>query len=459
MHVKLVKHIFFPALQNIIGRKRIGKSLSQIEKTQWYNSAKIKDMQLEKLQSVIEYAYQRIPYYREKFVQTGIVPSDIRSLSDVTLLPVLQKRDIKENLPLMVDPDFKGKLIKNYTSGSSGHPMSFYEDGRKNADSIAAYLRFLRWYGIDNGAREARFLRLTSEMCQGSKRNLVRKIMLNQIVLPGMGFSERDFEDCFKEMQKFRPRVIFGITSALYMFTQYIVKENKNLENLRPDIIVAWAAPLYPYQRVLMEATFNCPVANLYSTREVGHIAAECPEKSLHINDENLLVEVVNQGKPCRVGEPGNILVTTLNQYPMPFIRYDIGDIAILDEATCSCGRGLGVIRELVGRSGEILTTPGGKKLSPNFWCRMMMSDSVAMYIKQFRVIQKTRSDILIEIVREHGYNEEHTGFLRKIITANIGNDVHLHFNFVENIPSEKSGKYKIVVSELKEPYDREVDL
>ena len=199
-----------------------------------------------------------------------------------------------------------------------------------------------------------------------------------------------------------------------------------------------------------METTFNCPVADLYGTREVGHIAAQCPEGRLHINDEHLLVEVVNSGNPCRAGEQGSILVTTLNQYAMPFIRYDIGDVAILDDAPCSCGRGLGILKEVVGRDGEILTTPSGKILSPNFWCRMMMSDRVAGCIKQFRVIQRTKSDISIQIVRDSGYTDEHTAFLKRLLTSNLGGDMSVHFEFVENIPPEKSGKYRLVVSEAR---------
>ena len=451
MYNQLVKHIFFPLVQHAFGRRQIANTLYQLERAQWYNSAEIKELQLAKLRSLVDYAYRRIPYYRNKFEETGVRPSDINSLEDVGKLPVLQKSDIKENLSLMVAPDFRGKLTKNTTSGSTGHPIVFYEDGRKHMDALTEYLRFLRWYGVDIGAKEARFVRLTSEMCRGNKRNLAAKIFLNRLILPGMAVSERDFEDCFEKMDNFKPRVLFGITSTLFMFTQHALQRKKSLRNIQPDLVVAWAAPLYPYQRNLMEATYNCPVASLYGAREVGHLAAECPEKSFHINEENLLVEVVNSGNPCRAGEQGSILVTTLNHYCMPFIRYDVGDVAILDDASCSCGRGLGILREIVGRSGEILTTPSGKILSPNFWCRMMMSDRVAGCIKQFKVIQKTKADISIQIVRDHGYTDEHTSFLRALLASNLGDDTNIDFEFVESIPPEKSGKYRLVVSELPE--------
>ena len=235
------------------------------------------------------------------------------------------------------------------------------------------------------------------------------------------------------------------------MFTQYILQEKKSLKNIKLDLIIAWAAQLYPHQRELMEATYNCPVADLYGASEVGHIAADCPEKELHINEENLLVEVVNDGVPCRAGEQGSVLVTTLNQYPMPFIRYDIGDIGVLGDEPCSCGRGLGTLKELIGRSGEVLSTPSGKVLVPNFWCRMMRKEEVASYVKQFKVIQKTKSDISIQIVRDHGYTDEHTSFLRALFDSNLGDDINIHFKFVENIPPDKSGKYMLVVSELQD--------
>lgn len=451
MHNKFVRNISYPLLQYMYGRKGVVKALRQLEKTQWYSPSEIRELQLVKLKSLIDYAYERIPYYRKNFEERGLKPSDINSLEDVSKLPVLTKGDIKENLSLMVDPNFRGKLIKNTTSGSTGHPIVFYNDGRKNRDLTAEYLRAIKWFGLDIGVKEGRFSRLTSELSKGNKINLLRKMFLNQLILPGMSLSEEVFEDSFKKLDRFKPKILFGITSALYMFTQYILEKEKSLENINLDLIVAWAAPLYSYQRELMETTYNCPVLNLYGTREVGHIAAECPQKGFHINQENLLVEVVNSGNPTRAGEQGNILVTTLNKYCMPFIRYDIGDVGILDDGVCSCGRGLAMFNDVVGRTGEILITQNGKILSPNFWCRMMMWDTIAGCIKQFKVLQKTKADILIQIIKDNGYTDVHTSYLRKLLADNLGNDTKIDFEFVDIIPPEKSGKYKLVVSELKE--------
>ncbi len=449
MHSKLVKNLFYPLLQYMHGRKGVVKALRQLEKTQWYSPGEIRELQLVKLKSLINYAYERIPYYRKNFEEKGLRVSDINSLEDVAKLPVLTKGDIKENLSSMVDPSFMGKLLKNATSGSTGHPIVFYEDGRKKRDLSAEYLRAIRWFGLDVGAKEARFLVLTTEACKGNKMNLVRKIFLNQLIVPGIGLSEEVFEDSFKKLNSFKPRVLFGITSALYLFTRYILDKEKSLENIKIDLIVAWAAPLYSYQRELMETTYNCPVLNLYGTKEVGHIAAECPQNGFHINQEDLLVEVVNlnSGKPCHPNEQGNILVTTLNQYPMPLIRYDIGDVGILDNGVCPCGRGLALLKDLVGRTGEILTTPSGKKLTPMFWCRIMVS--IAGCITQFKVIQKTKTHILLKIVKDKGYTDEHSNYLRKVLADNLGTDTRLDFEFVDTIPPDKSGKYKLVISEL----------
>lgn len=453
MDRKLVADIFHPLLQHIYGRKGVLKALRELEITQWYSPAEMRELQLAKLKSLVDYAYERIPYYRRRFDERSLRPSDIELLEDVSKLPKLTKADIKENLSSMVDPSFEGKLIKNTSSGSTGHPIVFYEDGEKNRDCVAEYLRAIRWFGLDAGAGEARFSRLTSEVCNGNKMNLLRKILLNQLILPGMGLSEEVFEDSFQKLVRFRPRILFGITSALHMFTQYILEKRKSLENINLDLIVAWAAPLYAHQRELMEATYDCPVLSLYGTREVGHIAAECPQKGFHINQENLLVELVDpiSGNPCRANEPGTVLVTTLNRYCMPFIRYDIGDVGILDDTVCSCGRGLALLKDVVGRTGEILTTQDGKILSPNFWCRMMMSDEVAGSIKQFKVIQKTKGLILIQIVRDRGYTDEHSEYLRKLLADNLGTETKVNFEFVETIPPERSGKYVLVSSELVE--------
>jgi phenylacetate-CoA ligase len=452
MHEVLTKNVLFPLLQYTAGRKHVRRTLSQLEETQWYSRAEVEELQLAKLQSLVGYAYRNIPYYRNRFDELGLEPPDINSLEDVCKLPVLHRSDIKKNLSSMVARNYKGKLLQKSTSGSTGHPIVLYANGEKETDTLTEFLRLEKWHGIDIGAREARFMRTTSEMLQNSRTNRARKLLLNQMILPCVCISEQEFEDIYKKIDRFRPSVMFGVTSALYMFTQYVLRQKKDLSNIKPDLIIAWAAPLYPHQRELMETTYQCPVANLYGTIEVGHIASDCPEKGLHINDENLLVEVTKDGIPCRAGEQGNILVTTLNQYPMPFIRYDIDDIGVLDDAPCSCGRGLHILKELIGRSGEILTTPSGKILSPNFWCRMMLKKEVAQYIQQFKVIQRTDNSISIQIVKDDGYSDEHTSFLRGLFSTNLGDEVNINFEFVESIPPEKSGKYRLVVSELTEP-------
>ena len=125
--------------------------------------------------------------------------------------------------------------------------------------------------------------------------------------------------------------------------------------------------------------------------------------------------------------------------------------MGILDDTVCSCGRGLALLKDVVGRTGEILTTQDGKILSPNFWCRMMMSDEVAGSIKQFKVIQKTKGLILIQIVRDRGYTDEHSEYLRKLLADNLGTETKVNFEFVETIPPERSGKYVLVSSELVE--------
>jgi len=126
MHSRLVKSVFYPLMQYAAGRKHVAKTPSQLESTQWYSPTEIKELQLVKLQALIDYAYQKIPYYRNRFEETGVRPSDISSLEDIGKLPVLRKSDIKENLSSMVARDFKGKLTKNSTSGSTAQPVVFY---------------------------------------------------------------------------------------------------------------------------------------------------------------------------------------------------------------------------------------------------------------------------------------------------------------------------------------------
>jgi len=258
--------------------------------------------------------------------------------------------------------------------------------------------------------------------------------------------SDAEYALCLEEIISFRPEVLWGPTSALMGLADYINRRAALPAACRPRMVNGWSAPVYEHEAEVMARAFCCPVTNIYSAREVGHIAGTCPEGSFHVNQENLIVESVRgHAREVHAG-CGELVVTTLDGGPMPFIRYRMGDIGDVRPSACACGRTLQVIENLLGRTGEIFTAKDGRMISPNFWCRMFSSVSGA--VRRFQVIYTPSKDLRILIEKDRGYSPDTEGYIRGMVQKNFSGDTGLEIAYVPEIRPMVSGKYQMVVNE-----------
>ncbi len=468
-------NLFFPFSSYLLNRRGILNNYRRLISSEWYPEEKLRAIQLKKMIRTLEYANSRVPYYMKKFRDIGFSPKDIKKPEDIKMLPLLSRQDVIDHHREMVDfryydsiqfADNSGrgtgepiqlarfrrhKLVRNTSSGSTGTRTIFYEDGSTASSSWANEMRMRSWFGIKPGAKEMRMAGISTEFMPGDRTLLMRRYLWNQMVLPGINLSDNDYEMCYESLKRFRPKVLWGITSALFGLAGYIESNRKDISGLRPQLIITWAAPLYEHEKKTLLSVFGCPVSNLYGSREVGHVAAVCPQGSFHINQETLLVEIDDSDKAYCGDDAGEILVTTLETTPMPFIRYRMGDVGRVVSSGCSCGRSLQVMKDFLGRTGEIFITRDGRMISPNFWCRTFMDDKVAEAFNRFQVIYKKDGDIRIRLVRKSGNSHEAESFLREFLKKNFHHDTKIEFEYVEKIEPRISGKYRMVINEAKE--------
>jgi phenylacetate-CoA ligase len=170
-------------------------------------------------------------------------------------------------------------------------------------------------------------------------------------------------------------------------------------------------------------------------------LAAECERhRGLHIAAENVIIETVKDGKPVGPGELGEILVTDLNRYGMPLIRYTIGDAGVLSDRVCPCGRGLPLLEEVAGRITEIVRTPQGKLLGV-----VVAHIFKDLPLKIYRVIQETPDELIVRMVKAPGYGPQHEAHIRKCFGG-----IPVRMEYVDDIPVPASGKRIVVQSLLK---------
>ena len=466
-----VGRVSFPLTNFLLNRKEILSNYRQLVQSEWYSQEQLRDLQIEKVKSALRHANRFCPFYTARFKEIGLVPDDIRTLEDIKQIPPLSRQDVINHCEDMVDVRCRPyldaaaqskrspgqpipwgrfrrqKLIKNTSSGSTGAPVIFYDDGSVTAVSWAFELRLRHWYGIEPGAREARMARISVDYMPNDLQIWTRKRLWHQLMLPGVNLADKEYAFCLQKLREFRPRVLWGFTSALAGLADYIRRTGQDASSCSPELAIGWAAPVYEHEEKALKEVFHCAVTNIYGAREVGHVAAWCPHHSWHINQEHMLVE--SNCNP-RDGEMGEIIVTPLDTSPMPFIRYRLGDLGRPAPSRCGCGRTLQVIEDFLGRTGEIFVTKDGRMIPPNFWCRFFMVDGQSQFVERFQVIYRRPDYISIRIVKRQGYSERTEEDMKRILRKNFSPDVCFEFEYVSRIDPQISGKYQMVVNEVK---------
>lgn len=479
----LIGNVVFPAVNLILNRKGILGRYRKLLLTEHYSKDALRELQFQKLSAALRHAYKWIPFYTRRFKEIGLVPADIRTLEDIRHIPPLVRQDVIDHRLDMVDVRYRHsisgtdqaaqaagsplsfailhrrRLIRSTTTGSTGTPTVFYEDGSTTALNWVHEQRLKHWFGIAPGAKEARMKGISTLYPARSLLRSAREYLWNQSSLPGFFLSDREYELSLQKIRKFRPRVLWGPTPGLTGLARYAQRTNQDVSQFRPILVISWAAPLYEHEKKLLGEVFGCPVTNIYSTRELGHVAMNCPCGSIHVNQENYVVEIEGNGIAEKSLGPGNVLITQLNESPMPFLRYRIGDLAELGGSDCPCGRSLLVLKNILGRIGEVFKTKDGHLIEPNFWCLAFMVGRQSQDVERFQVVYRRNDCIRFRIVPRRGYSARTEADLRRFIEKSFPSSMQFEFECVSDIQPQPSGKCPIVVNEIGQQEERLVQV
>lgn len=448
MYFYLYNRILSPIFETVIKRRKILKYRRRLEKTQWFSTQKLLDLQWEELKKLIDHAYTNVPYWKKIFDHLGLKPTDIQNLEDFQALPFMTKDNIRSHKKEMIANNYRGKTWTKSTGGSTGVPLELDYTPESYDWRLATTKRGYGWAGCEDGVKQAYVwgtdIKEPSKLIK-IKRKLHYSVLRHRYY-NCFNFTEEKMTEALKDLNRFKPKVILGYTNPLYNFAKFV--GHKRIR-IHPKAIITGAEKLYEFQRKELIKIFGCPVFNTYGSREFMLIAAECEKHhGLHISMENLLVEIIKEdGTPAKDNEMGEIVVTDLHNYGMPFIRYKIGDLGIMTSAPCPCGRGLMLLEDVVGRNLDMLKTPDGRFVPGEFFPHLMKEFKG---VKQFQVVQDKINELTIKIIKTDDFKNMDFQFMEKKIQGIMGEHVKVHYEFVDDIPLTKTGKHRVTICNIK---------
>jgi len=344
-------------------------------------------------------------------------------------------------------------------SGGTGDQIRFYVTREQLSWEVAAEFRAYGWAGYKLGDRCLMFWGSPVDMSR--QAGLVKRFTncLERVVVVNTYVVTDEVLAKYAEiMRLLKPEIVRGYASSVYLMAKFLLREG--LECPRPRAVLTSAETLFPDQRRTIEKAFGCPVFDYYGSREIGAIAAECKRhEGYHVSAENVLLEYVRDGEHVAPGEDGVILVTSLRNFGMPFIRYAIGDVGKHSDESCACGRGLPLMASIEGRVSQFMAVYDKKlkRIVPVSTAAPGPFSMVLMQVplESYRIVQESLDRVVIKAVKGKGYTHEHTDFLVEHMRKILGDNIKVEFEFTDYLPPLPSGKRSVFISNIN-PFQSE---
>jgi phenylacetate-CoA ligase len=446
----IAKNFILPASGIVFGTE-VSKQLRFFEKTQWWKPKELEDYQNRKLRALIKHAYKNVPYYHNLLRSLNLYPDDIKTIDDLSELPILTKEEIRKNPEKFLAKNIKKiSMIRSATSGSSGKVFEYMTDKRVLSISHALGLRAWGFAGYNIGDR---LVTIAGSSLLPQEATFLKKITFKanrNLPLSSYNMDNKKVINYVHQIIKFKPKFIRGYPSSIAIIANYLLENNIN--EIKPLAIMTTAETLFKSDRKVISDAFDCDVFDQCGCNDGGENLCECKEHvGYHIGIERAIHEFVdNANEPVPNNEISHIILTDLWNYAMPLIRYDAGDMGIPTDEMCPCGRGLPLLKSLEGRSIDQIVLPDGK-LIPG----LTLTDALEMYgmadkIIEYQIIQEKVDKFTINIVKNEGYNDESSAEIHNFFVGHLGASVDVKINFLDNIPRTNANKRRIVISKVR---------
>ena len=407
-----------------------------LERDRW-DANQWADWQAERLSYILNRAATQVPYYRgqwEKRRRAG----DTASWDVLENWPILEKKTLRENSRQFVADDCStSKMFHDHTSGTTGSSLDLWF----SFESVKQWYALLEaraknWYGVSRNDRWAILGgQLVTPVGQQNPPFWIWNAGLNQLYLSSYHLAPHLIPAYLQAIADHKIKYILGYSSAIYTLSQEILKLGR--KDLKMEVVITNAEPLFDYQRQTISEAFSCPVRETYGMSETAAAGSECEHGSMHQWPDTGIIEVEDDS------DSSDFICTGLINADMPLIRYRVGDAGKLSDAKCECGRKLPLIEKIEGRCDDLLYTTDGRRVG-----RLDPIFKSGFPITEAQIIQKTLRQVNVKYVPAHDFTEDALIVLSERIRERMG-DIEVKFEEVRSVPRTNRGKFRAVICEL----------
>lgn len=449
-----VQNLILTGYSALLDRERYGGAFrvyqELLSRTEHYSTEELRSYQDGLLRELIKHVYETVPYYRRIMDERKLVPSDIGTREDLSKLPLLTKEDIRRNFGQLISRKYRpSELKEGHTSGTTGSPLTVCYDQAAIHMAYAALDRQYRWAGctLSRGGDRIAVARgnVIVPLSQKGSPYWRYNRYHNQLLLSSFHLSSDNLPLYIDEMKKFKPVVLDGYPSTLYILAKHL---KNHAEKFPLRAVISSSETLYDVQREVIEESFQCRMFDYYALAERVVFATECEQHDgHHLNMEYGISEVLDgDNQPLNAGQTGRWVGTGLSNFGMPLIRYVTSDMTAVRGNPCSCGRGLTLMDDVTTKAEDTLTLRDGRLISPSVLTHPFKP---LTSIEESQIIQRDYDHIVVKIVRGVGYSDSDTRHLVRELRVRLGSGVDITVEFVERISRTKGGKFRWVVSEV----------
>ncbi len=417
-----------------------------IELRDGWTSEQWREYQNDRLMFLLKRAVTRIPYYRRLHASGRFPVEDVKSIDDLSILPILEKDVIRLNpRDFIADDCNPSKLICEQTSGTTGKPVLTYWTSSTYQELFAIFeYRLRRWNGVKYGDN---WCMIGGQLVISQKRKHPPFWIWNQpcrqLYMSNYHLAPQFLDYYLDEIKARKIRYMLGFCSSMDVLAIHALERNRT--DIKFDFAIGNAEPYLIHQRDRIKEAFQCETRDSYGCSEGVTHAYECAYGNLHLSPDVGITEFIDQnGEAVPPGEAGELVCTGLLNPNNIFIRYRVGDWAIAGDRDwqCECGRSMPIIKKVEGRTADMIITPDGRRIG--------LIDPVFrgnLRIKEAQIKQLKAEEFVICCVPCAGFDDSDKSVIMNRFRDRVG-CVNVRIELVDTIPRGNNGKFKFVVNE-----------